>query len=169
MYNQIGTVSKASNGQLVVKNQGKMVAPLPLEFKADDLEFPSYKSNSSIGYDEMHKLGLEYDDLRFELWYVANFGWCIPTLLISKAGRRRPAGTPDRTYAIMVDGGRGCRIGRGPHVTAQLTVYVTKKNIERLRKFIDLRKQGQVQANETRDRISTRRMLTQQLRRSWGY
>ena len=56
--------------------------------------------------------------------------------------------------------GSQVRIGRGPHVKHCVKVYVTKKRLEKLQWLIDLYDSGQEGANETRDRISTRRART---------
>lgn len=49
----------------------------------------------------------------FELWYTERFGWVIPTLGIGGRGPGR------RTYAIIVDNGKVCCVGHGPHVLDQ--------------------------------------------------
>lgn len=125
---------------------------LPEEIRASDLKRPSWKSKIKCFYDK-----------EFELWHTERFGWCIPTLLISRNTR---GVNPDRTYATSVEGSN-CSIGRGPHVKATVRIYVTDKNLKRLQKFLDIREKGQAFAGETRDRISTRRMNTRHRRSMW--
>lgn len=105
---------------------------------------------------------LPYDDRTFELWHTTSFGWCIPTLFISRAGRGQ---STDRTYAVTLDG-KPVRVGRGPHVTRIITVYVRTSRMNDLQKFLDVRKQGQAKAGEIRDRISSRRAQGQMERAS---
>lgn len=92
--------------------------------------------------------------ITFDLWHVVGFGWVIPTLLISKTRR---TGIQDRTYAVKVDGGGTCRVGKGPHVDETVKVYVKRSRLAALQKFLDLRTAGQVKAGTIRDRISSRR------------
>jgi hypothetical protein len=97
----------------------------------------------------------EYQSLEF--WYVAAFGWCIPTLSINKNNYHTLRTGSYRTYAVTMKGAQ-VRIGFGPHVLAKHTIDVSVNNVSRLReKFLALLQSGQVGANETRDRISTRR------------
>ena len=117
--------------------------PLPKGILASDLKFPSYTEQQNVPWESRS----------FELWFVASFGWCIPTLLI---GKSRRSNNPDRTYATTLDG-KTVRVGKGPHVTETLTVYVRDKSLDRLQTFIDMRTQGQGKAGEIRDRISSRR------------
>lgn len=126
---------------------------LPEGILAADLKM-DYKKDSEAN---------DYPVDRFELWYTNGFGWVIPTLLINRARR---GATADRTYAIAVDG-RGCRVGQGPHVLRQETVYVRPSRIAALQKYLDLKTKGEINANETRDRISSRRMATQARRTNW--
>lgn len=95
----------------------------------------------------------------FELWHVIGFGWCIPTLHIRNAPRRTEGrGLARRTYAVRIDTGTPCRVGLGPHVTARVTVYASKKRERALAKYFALLNDGASAANQIRDRISTRRM-----------
>lgn len=119
--------------------------PLPKGVKTVDLKYPSHREKRV--YDE-----------DFELWFITGFGWVIPTLFIRAAGRRAAAGSSHRTYAVRVDNGGGCRVGIGPHVLRRLRVYVRKVRQAALAPLIALHHQGEVQANQSRDRISTRRM-----------
>lgn len=120
--------------------------PLPSLVKEKDLKYPSYKSKVKHLYDK-----------DFEMWYTERFGWCIPTLLISRA--RRGANVQDRTYGISLKG-ETVTMGKGPHVLRTINVYVTEANLNRLQTLVDLKDQGQGKAGDIRDRISTRRMNT---------
>ena len=93
---------------------------------------------------------------KFDLWLVIGMGWVIPCLSIAKATGRR-VGRADRTYAVSVTEGKLCRVGFGPHVTEQFTVYVSKGRAKQLQKFLDLHTKGQVDANIVRDCRSSRR------------
>lgn len=100
----------------------------------------------------------------FELWYTEKMGWVIPTLFIRNPGSRARDGAAPRTYAIAVNNGGTCRVGIGPHVLARHSVYVTEANKTRLQWLLDLKHDGAVRSNETRDRISTRRAVGQEMR-----
>lgn len=131
---------------------------LPAGILESDLKQPPYVSDNPV----------PWEDRSFELWHTTAFGWCIPTLLISR-GRQYH----DRTYAITVEGKNAVRIGRGPHVTATVRVHVTPKRLKALQPFLDLRKEGNARAGEIRDRISSRRAQGQEMRaqgrRSWRW
>lgn len=129
--------------------------PLPKEVKASDLKYPNWKSKVKHLYEQ-----------DFELWYTERFGWCIPTLFISRA--RRGSNMQDRTYGISL-GGETVTMGKGPHVLKTVSVYVTEKNISRLQKLVDLKASGMGKAGDIRDTISTRRANTMARRRSFGY
>jgi hypothetical protein len=90
-------------------------------------------------------------------------GWIVTTLGIARA--RRP-GTADRSYAVTLDG-NVCRAGSGPHVLAEVTVYVRASRKVALQKFLDLHEQGLAAAGTIRDRIGSRR-AEGQLRRARG-
>src|SRR6266566_5145743 len=126
-----------------MKKEAAVVLPAGVIEK--DLTYPDYKDKDGYPAD------LGYEDRQFEMWLVPSFGWCIPTLGISAAGRRH---STRRTYVVIVDNGKVCRIGHGPHVTKTITVYVRKSRLEALQKFIDLKNSGSVDANTIRDRIS---------------
>jgi hypothetical protein len=132
---------------------------LPAGIIEGDLKRPPYVSDNPV----------PWEDRTFELWHTTAFGWCIPTLLI---GRARGAQT-DRTYAISVTSKQAVRIGKGPHVTRTVIVYVTAKRLKALQPFLDLRAQGAARAGEIRDRISSRRAQGQEMRaqgrRSWRW
>lgn len=121
---------------------------LPKGINASDTKAPAW--------DAKDNLIRPWDDSRFELWYTDAFGWVIPTLLISHASRRS-AYQSDRTYAVRVSDGAPVRVGCGPHVKAQVEVYVRVSREKALRPYLDLRAKGANDANEIRDRISTRR------------
>jgi hypothetical protein len=132
------------------------MAKLPTGILDTDLDYPAYADNS-------------YES--FELWDVQNVGWVIPSLLISRAGRRQRATTPgvsDRYYAAGLDG-KVWRVGRGPHVKRTVAVYVKKSRLTALQPFLTLRDKGSADANVIRDRISTRRARTALARSSWGF
>jgi hypothetical protein len=130
-------------------------APLPEGIEPSDLVRPEYKENKNLGYDRS----------QFELWYTERFGWVIPTLDISGAGRHATR----RTYAISVRSpDTTCSVGHGPHVLATVTVYLRHKTETRLTKFIDLRQRGRGKAGEIRDVRSTRRANGILRRRTFG-
>jgi hypothetical protein len=78
--------------------------------------------------------------------------WVIVTLPIDNRGR---------SYVVQCETGSTGRAGRGPHVKAEVTVYLTRKNIDRLRRYVDLWRKGAAEAGMIRDRISTRRVQGQ--------
>lgn len=117
---------------------------LPTGIKESDLKYPSWKSKHHV----VHTL---------DMYFVTTFGWCIATLHIRNASRRKVTNTDARTYAVRVDTEQCVRVGLGPHVLKRVTVYVTEKRLPALQKYVDLQASGEVTANEIRDRISTRR------------
>lgn len=122
---------------------------LPDEIQARDLEYPSWESRKNNDDNRIVE--------QFEMWFTERFGWCIPTLFISKA--RRGSGMNDRSYGVALDG-TVVTIGKGPHVLKTVTVYVRQRRLEKLQKFLDLKKTGEGKAGDIRDRISTRRANT---------
>lgn len=132
-------------------------------FNAEQEEFRSKPENQGID--------------QFEIWQTERFGWCIPTLLISNPGRRQRASAynkgveaTERTYAITIDRREIVTIGGGPHVKNRLTVYVSAARRPGLGKFLDLKEKGEIDANNIRDRISSRRAqgaLRRSAVRSW--
>jgi hypothetical protein len=142
------------------------VPALPAGIIAKDLKAPTYNMKTGTYTDPLIK---DWEQSMFELWYTERMGWCIPTLLISRAGRRAAPGASDRTYAVAVKDGAMVRIGLGPHVLAKHTVYVRQSRLAALQKFLDLRQTGAVRANEIRDRISSRRAqgAMYRMRRGW--
>jgi hypothetical protein len=142
-----------------------MPVKLPAGVRESDTKFPGYKSKDRVvrfdfgtGYEETASL---------ELWYTERMGWCIPTLLISRAARRNP-NTTDRTYATTLSGDQ-VRIGKGPHVLRTTTVYVRESRFEALKKFLELKKNGSAKSGQIRDRISSRRAQGQQERASGNH
>jgi hypothetical protein len=120
---------------------------LPAGIKDSDLKAPNWDADDKLAR------GKDGYGLSFDLWYTPAMGWVIPTLQIAR-GRR---GYADRTYAVRVDGTGLCRVGQGPHVTAQHTVYVRESRANALAKYVTLLEQGTADSHQVRDRISTRR------------
>jgi hypothetical protein len=139
------------------KKEKQGCAELPKGIIAKDLSYPDTRKGGDYFPDYKD---LDCHDHQFEIWYVRNFGWCIPTLDIGGAGRQATR----RTYAVAIDTGKVVRIGKGPHVTECHRVYVRASRLTELRKFIDLRTKGAGDAGSIRDRISTRRAQGQQER-----
>lgn len=133
----------------------KSCSSLPPGITADDLTFP--KMGDAISYSEGKELGVP-PERSLRLYYAKGFGWAICTLLIGSSRSQ-----PDRYYAITLEG-KTCRLGKGPHVTQEVTVYVKKSNVERLKKYIDLYNDGLSRAGQIRDRISSRRAEGQERR-----
>jgi len=130
---------------------------LPRGVKASDLKSPK------IG-----DLASEVGDWGVLTFYkTQGLGWVIATLKIG-GGRN---GRDDRTYGVIVETGKQCRVGNGPHVLATVRVYVRQSRVEALKRYIDLYGQGVADSNQIRDRISTRRAQGQlhraQGRTSW--
>lgn len=98
-----------------------------------------------------------HDDFTFQLWLVARFGWVIPTLSIAGGGQRTYAVALAEGGSDRVQRGAQVRCGMGPHVLTQYTVHVRKSRVDALRPFLALRRDGAIDANVTRDRISSRR------------
>lgn len=130
---------------------------LPPDVLPDDLKYAS-----GMSYEDSNlltqKVG-EYENRTLEFYQTTGFGWVLCTLPIT-GGKR---GRADRTYGVDLKG-QTCRVGNGPHVLQQVTVYVTLKNLSRLQKYVDLKIKGLTRAGEIRDRISTRRARGQEYR-----
>jgi hypothetical protein len=137
--------------------KNKLPLELPPDVKAADLKYPSYERDDRLSYSELQAMGLESNALLF--YRVTTFGWVLTTLLIGKGRNARSA----RYYAVKLDG-TTCRVGQGPHVTKEVTVYLTKSNLARLQKYVDLYQTGGSRAGEIRDRISSRRAEGQERR-----
>jgi hypothetical protein len=139
---------------------------LPPGVVASDLKYPECDSgdrlDTSLG-DGGHLTFYEVEGRR-----VAD--WCIATLLIGTASRvQRSRGvTTDRTYAVRISDGGCVRIGLGPHIKRTVTVYIRKSRAEALKKYADLYTKGAIEANQIRDRISSRRAQGQ-LERAAGH
>jgi hypothetical protein len=173
MKKQTAKTTKTTAKKTTPATVGKTGVPdvylkqLPSYIKPSDLIRPKWDSNKpgdSLYRDSGDESLPSY--LEFELLYTERFGWVVTTLLIARAGRRDPAGTTDRSYAISLAEGDQCRVGRGPHVKATATLYGRKSERERLAPFFKRYVEGLTGAGDTRDRISTRRM--QSARRGYG-
>jgi hypothetical protein len=144
----------------------KTDAALPEGIEAGDLEYPRHMSPDPLANDEANHGS-------FELYETIGFGWCISTLLISRASGRRTAPASDRTYAVRVADGATVRIGLGPHVKRTVTVYVRRSRVAALKRYLDLFRSGAERANTIRDRISSRRAqgveMRAQGRSSWRW
>lgn len=123
-----------------------------LKYKAKELTASQQKRLEALGLD---RYSMSFFSPRFEMLDIEACGWTIPTLLIAKAGRNSTYA--DRTYAITLKGTM-CRVGKGPHVLNTIRVFVTRDSFDRLFPFLELYAKGLKAANQTRDRISTRRM-----------
>lgn len=121
---------------------------LPPDVTAADLEYPRYEDRADDVPMDVH-YGLTF-------YKTTRLGWTLLTLEIRSGKRRYRPSTTDRSYGITMDGGL-CRVGNGPHVLTTVKVHLTKSNIGRLRKYVDLWTKGMAAAGDTRDRISTRR------------
>lgn len=148
----------------------KLPIPLPKGMIAKDLEYPSFSSKEN-------KLIDDYERSTFEMYAVAfrdgSIEWVIATLMISTGSRRNPLASTARTYAVRVSNGALCRVGKGPHVKATVTVYVRKSRVKALESLMKLREKGAEEAHQVRDRISSRRAQGQVMRaegrRSWRW
>lgn len=136
------------------KRSEKPTSELPPDVKVGDLKMASWDSKDKIPWAELPALGLESESLTF--YRTTGFGWVLTTLHISNPGSRSRAGAEPRTYGVTMDG-KVVRVGLGPHVTAKVTVHLSRGNLERLRKYVDLRTKGMADAGSIRDRISSRR------------
>lgn len=137
---------------------------LPEGVRESDLKQPHWER--ALPWRQSEELGLVGG--RLEFYRTDKTGWLVLTLHISNPPRRHAAGTPARFYATAVKDKTVHTVGMGPHVLEQLTVYVTQDNLERLMPLIELHKQGLVDANTIRDRISSRRAQGQLRRQAFG-
>lgn len=130
---------------------------LPYGVKASDLVRPKWEDGKNLEYSELRDMGLETPTI--SLYKTEKVGWAVCVLFISNPSRSARAKGIDtaRFYAIGVNDKKMYTLGRGPHVTEEITVHLTKDNIERLMPLVELFKQGSVDANTIRDRISSRR------------
>jgi hypothetical protein len=138
---------------------------LPFGLKASDLKYPSrprrYDWNKEHSWDVLHTIKLHRTE---------RFGWVVTTLFIRNPSRRSRPGAQPRTYAISADG-QVCRVGIGPHIKETITAYVTRGRLKALKELVDLHEKGLVEANEIRDRRSSRmaqgELYRMNLRRGW--
>lgn len=121
-------------------------APLPPGVQASDLEYPRTSKGERLAY----ALG-SHGVLQF--YETTRFGWCLCTLRIGGGGRHGP----ERYYAARVEDGATVSVGRGPHVTRVIEVFVREDRAEALKRYTDLHKEGLARAGTVRDRISSRR------------
>jgi len=119
---------------------------LPPGVTAKDTVYPSYTSKDRLVRDAG-----DYGRLTF--YKARGFGWVLATLRIRK-GR---GGSTDRTYGVIVSTGKQCRVGCGPHVERELTVYVRDSRAKALATYVTMYANGVADSNQIRDRISTRR------------
>lgn len=132
---------------------------LPKGMRASDLKRPSWRSKDRLDFEAC-------PGGSFQMIHVGDWGWCLATLLIRKAGRRAVEGG-DRTYAVRIATGETVAVGLGPHVKARATVYVRKSRGKALAGYLEMIRQGAERANQIRDRISTRRAQTALRRFPW--
>lgn len=131
--------------------------PLPKGLTVGDLVQPSCTNAASSLALSRALYGSDYGGTSFEILYTERFGWVAAVLLIRRATWRNKGGS-NRTYAVSLKNGEMCRVGFGPHILRKETVYVTKSNVERLEAGpIPIVLKGSIEANDCRDRISTRR------------
>ena len=127
----------------------KPVGDLPPDVKASDTKYPA----KPLAYAVILELGLR--DYSLSFYRVKGMGWVLLTLGISGAGKSDRNSTA-RSYGTTMEG-KVCRVGRGPHVEKEATVYLSEENLPRLRKYVDLLAKGLADAGQIRDRISSRR------------
>jgi hypothetical protein len=137
-----------------------MTTKYPLGITDRDLEYPKSASRE--------RLSLKHGEYgRVTLYQIrgraGDVYWAVCTLWISRSRR----GTTDRTYAIRTDDGTVCRIGAGPHVLQEITVYIRENRVADLAELLRLYDEGSVAAHQIRDRIGSRR-AEGQLRRAAG-
>ena len=133
-----------------MRSKRTAVAPatvdLPPGVTAKDTVCPTWKSKDRLVRDAG-----DYGRLTF--YKTRGFGWVLATLRI----RRGRGGYTDRTYGVIVSTGKQCRVGCGPHVERELTVYVRGSRANALAKYLVMYAGGVADSNQIRDRISTRR------------
>ena len=121
---------------------------LPPDVTEADTKYPTYKANAKpwrIGENADAPLSLTFYKVQGQR---IKDSWVIVTLPIDNRGR---------SYVVQVESGTTGRAGRGPHVKAEVTVYLHAGNIDRLRKYVELYRKGLADAGMVRDRISSRR------------
>jgi hypothetical protein len=130
----------------------KAEPPLPPPLEAADLAFPA----DLLRLAEAAALGLP--DAFLRLYHTERFGWVLCTLPIAAA--RRGRAETERTYGIALRGEELVTVGRGPHVTREVTAHLSRGNAERLRPLCELYLRGLAKAGDCRDRRSTRAAQT---------
>ncbi len=149
-------------------NQSAPQTDMPPDVTEADLKHPT--SDDYIPYGKQQEYGLEHCGTSLTFYRTPAFGWVLRTLEISRA---RKAGQTDRYYGITVNDGQSVRVGRGPHVTKEITIHFTTANIERLKPYVELWTRGMTMAGSIRDRISSRRAEGQERRangeQSWTW
>lgn len=129
----------------------KDATSLPTNVKEADLKYPSRERVTHTLYCALVKFS------------PTSSRWVVRTLGISNANwRNREYGV--RSYAIGVDDQKVYRVGKGPHLLRDITVYVHEGNAARLKALVALNEQGAEKAGIIRDRISTRRARGQLMR-----
>jgi hypothetical protein len=146
----------------------KTVRELPPNVNPSDTVYPrrtSYDDSYWTFQKTLREIGLETSTLTF--YKTTGIGWVLTTLHISNPSRRQSSSTPPRTYGIGVADSKVYTVGRGPHVTEEVTIYLTPENYDRLKVYVQLWTKGMADASQIRDRISSRRAQGQ-LHRSNG-
>ena len=156
----------------------KETIALPKGILKSDLSRPEYDPKDKIASG---KNGSKYEWHTYQLYFTERFGWVVCTLQISPGKRGQPARYYARTLGRMpVDGlsysekkdreaGQQCRVGQGPHVKQEVTVYVKQSRLESLQWLIDEYNKGMESAGDTRDRISTKRARTASRKQSFPW
>ena len=143
---------------MAVKKEVKPKVKLPPGLQAGDLEWPKWDEKNPTKTIET-----------LTMYECERIGWVVCTIPIGGARNR----WVPRMYGVRVDQGTVVRVGGGPHVLQQITVYVTDKNLERTQKYYDHFNNGASSAGQIRDRISSRRAQGQVERangnRSWRW
>ncbi len=132
------------------KPVSKPVTALPPDITVADTKAPPMGEGMSYTERKEFMGDLPY---YFTFYQTQGFGWVLCTLGIGGKGR----GDAARTYGITVADGKVVRVGRGPHVLKIVEVYVSKKNKDRMARYVELLRKGLAEAGTIRDRISTRR------------
>ena len=134
---------------------------LPPDVLPGDCEYPKYNPAAKRLPDDT--------PMSLTFYKTERLGWVLTTLHISNPSRSQRGRGVDaaRTYGIGVSDSKVYTVGRGPHVTAEVTVYLTADNIGRLTRYLELYRKGLADASSIRDRISSRRAQGQ-LYRSEG-
>jgi hypothetical protein len=137
---------------------------LPKGITPDDLEYNCPRSASAAAWKKWRNANELVELRNLQMYFTERFGWCITTLFIKGAGRQDTA----RYYGITTTG-QPVRIGHGPHVKHEAHVYLRKSRVAALQPYIDLYNKGLEDAHNTRDRISTRRVMTTMRRANFNF